>query len=146
MQDIEYLKIIDIKLPTSISKKIISDEKSIYNGNNAFDYIGFDEQYEIDFFNNLDFIVDYREYQNLTPGEIEQKAEQIITLINKISKKYNSMNNKQKKNNVNMLEMINHLQYKFDSIAYAYSLNSKIIQPFFESSSKVKHLKPSKSK
>jgi hypothetical protein len=131
LRDILYLKENDVDMPNSIIKKVFPDNQSIINKNNVLSYISFSDETEIEFFNRQDFIIDLNEYKNLSLKAIEEKGNQLVELINKIAIKYNDLNNEDREINRDIKQMYNHLKYKFDSIAYIYSLRQKELSPAF---------------
>jgi hypothetical protein len=127
IKDILYIKENNIKLPDSLIKNV----NEVPTNNDLSSYIGFTDESEIAFFNNQDFIIDLNEYKNLSLKEIEERANDLITLINKIAIKYNNMNTENKKTNKDMKQMYNHLLYKFDSIVHIYAFRKKEIKSSF---------------
>lgn len=68
MQDMGYLNSSDVPIPASIFMKVFGKGVTIIDVHNRFDYVCFDEPHEIAYFKNLDFIIDYEEYKDLSLG------------------------------------------------------------------------------
>lgn len=78
--DIIFLNTININLPNTITKKMISELKLSVN-ENKLDFVEFSSKKEIEFFKNIECIIDYDEYINLSDEELEEKAQQIYAEI-----------------------------------------------------------------
>ena len=57
--DLVFLNQTDIPIPASIFMKAFGKGATIINYNNRFDFVKFEDSKEIEFFKNMDFILDY---------------------------------------------------------------------------------------
>lgn len=120
LQDIGFLKLLNTPIPDSINKKIF-DEGIIIGNHNYFNYICFDEEEEINFFRDIDAIIDYDEYINLDFDELEEKAHEIAKNIINLVNNLNYMSIDARKNNSKMLEYFEKLEYMFLCISMLYT-------------------------
>ena len=61
--DIAYLNQTDLAIPASIFMKIFGND--IVDDNNRYEFIKFDTPEEIEYFRNIDWMIDYNEVKNL---------------------------------------------------------------------------------
>lgn len=109
MNDIGLLNSAFEEIPVSIFYKVFRDIV-IIDDRNRMDFIEFSEQQEIDFFRNIDWIVDYKEIRNLSKEEIIKRGQEVADEINKLAQVYNNMSFEEK--NPNLLVRSSSLQYK----------------------------------
>ena len=110
----------DIKVPNSIFMKffnenVVYDFNSIFDNNNL-EFIEFDTKEELEFFESLDWIVDYKEFIKLSENEIKDKMNNISIEIDEITDKYNSMSEIEKEKNIKLYKKADLLSFKFKSI------------------------------
>lgn len=83
--DLIYLYNFYSKIPDFIFFKILK-ECLLTNENNKYDLIEFDKKKEIDFFDNLECILDYNKVKNLNYEEKEQLCDKILNKADIIEK------------------------------------------------------------
>lgn len=110
MQDIMYItNEIDIQIPVSIFTKVFTGI-TIVNDYNRFDFVRFDNKHEVKFFRDLDFILDYDKFKNLSDEEFVKEEEKLIDRANEIARKWNGMTKKERKNST-LLEEYENISY-----------------------------------
>ena len=111
MQDIIYISNeIDISIPASIFTKVFTGV-TIVDDSNRFDFVKFDKKHEVKFFKDLDFILDYDKYKDLSDEDFEKEGQKLIDKANEIAKKWNSMNEKEREKNYSILEEHEKISY-----------------------------------
>lgn len=116
MNDIAMLNHTDISIPTSILKKISTDVVTV-NDSNRMDFVEFTEPNEIEFFENLDWIIDYKQIRYLSEKEIKSKEKEIANEMNKIANIINSMTEDERKNKQFLIQKYELLDYKKKCLA-----------------------------
>lgn len=114
--DIVYLNQTDLGIPASIFMKIFGNGIVIINNRNRFEFVEFTNSHEIEFFKNIDWIIDYNEIKELSEDEIMKLANEMLHKQNEIADKYNNMNPEDKKNNQDMLFQHETLDFKIYSL------------------------------
>ena len=111
MQDIIYISNeIDISIPASVFTKVFTGV-TIVNDSNRFDFVRFDKKHEVKYFKDLDFILDYDKYKDLSDENFEKEGQKLVDRANEIAKKWNSMNEKEREKNYSILEEHKKISY-----------------------------------
>lgn len=114
--DLGYLFSSDIPIPASIYLQAAGPEFMIINDTNRYDFVKFEEDSEIEYFNGMDWMVEYSEVKDLPVGDILGLEEDIITKRNGIASKFNEMSQDEKKKNYSMVQQCELLQFKMFSL------------------------------
>ena len=112
--DLIMLNESNISIPCSIYK-IINDIR-ILDDINRFDFIEFSNLNEIEFFEKLDWILDYKKFRNLKEEEILAIGRKIQTNMNNMASNFNNMSIEEKRNNYYLIKRIELLDYKLKSL------------------------------
>lgn len=89
MKDLLYLaQEIDLKIPAAVYTEVFEGLK-IQNNTYLMNFIRFEKEEEIQFFEKLDFIIDYNEYKNFSDKQIKREREVIEKRIEEIEKEWN---------------------------------------------------------
>lgn len=139
--DIEYLNSLGISLPNSISMKINQYNITQIDDKTKYEFIKFDEQSDIEFFKNLDWIIDYNEVKNLSESEMISLYKKIIEEKNVIARKYNLISESDRINNMDYVRKYKLLDFKLYSLLYIINLKKEHIQTFILDDNKNKKLK-----
>lgn len=131
MQDIMYISNeIDMPIPASIFTKVFTGVV-IVNDSNRFNFVRFDEEHEVKFFRDLDFIIDYDKYKDLTDEQLEEEGEKLENNANEIVKKWNSMNEEEWQENSSLFDEYNNIIYMLKFISEVYAVkHGKRSMPF----------------
>lgn len=122
MQDLAYLiHETDLSVPASIFMKVFS-KPVITTDENRFNFVKFDEEHEIKFFKNLNFIIDYMQYKDLTDEQLEKEWSKIVGELNGIAKNRNRMSTKEREKNVALYEKHHNLEYMLKFIKEIYDV------------------------
>ena len=90
--DIGFLNQTDMQIPGSIYMKVFGNSKvTIINNSNRFEFIEFTKPNEIEYFKNINWMIDYNDVCNLTEDEIIELGNKIAKERNEIARKYNAM-------------------------------------------------------
>ena len=114
--DIAYLNSFDLPIPFSIFMKVFGNGVTIINDSNRYDFVKFDEKSEIEYFKDLDWMIDYNEVKDLSEDEIIKLAESIGEEQDKIATTFNSMAEEERKNHADMVTKCDLLEFKFYSL------------------------------
>ncbi len=107
MNDITMMNQTGIQIPASIFEKVLDDS-------NSMDFVEFIKPKEIEFFKSLDWIIDYKQVRCLSEEENEQKRQEIVQEMSEIVHRFNSMSEKEKRNNQLLLQRHRQLNYKMN--------------------------------
>jgi hypothetical protein len=130
MQDIVHLHRSSTTIPASVCTKVFNGTL-IVTDLNRFDFVRFDEEHEVKFFRELDFIIDYDQYKDLTDKQLNEEFFNFAVKSNKIAEKWNSMPTYQREKNFDMLQEYENLTYILDSLEEIYEIkHHKKTMPF----------------
>ena len=98
--DIAFLNSTDQAIPLSIYSKVFGDGYTIIDDSNRYDFVKYEKEKDIEFFNNMEWILDYNEVKDLDEKEIFQLGSALSKKVNEIANYYNSIvSGNTKKNN-----------------------------------------------
>ena len=121
MQDLAYLyNETAISVPQSIVNQVFSGV-TLINDSNRFDFIRFEKESEVSFFKNINFIINYNDYKNLTDDQLQERYEEFVNEYNKLVKKWNNMSIKKRKNDHNTICSLQNIKYIIDFIQEIYN-------------------------
>lgn len=116
LNDIAYLNSYGDEIPASIYLKVFGDGITIINNSNRYEFVEFDEPSEIEFFKEIDWMVDYNTVKDLSDEAIMALGEQIATEQSDIVLKYNNMSVDERRLNANLISKSELLEFKFYSL------------------------------
>lgn len=116
MNDIMMLNQTDLTIPATIYLKIFNGIV-IVDDSNRMNFVEFTDPKEIEFFKKLDWIIDYKEFRDLSEDEIIAKRQEIANELNEIANEYNNMSDEEKKENQHLPMKHELLKYKFHYFA-----------------------------
>lgn len=128
--DIEYLNSLGLSLPSSVVNKIIEYDIMQIDDRTKYEFVKFGEQSDIEFFKNLDWIIDYSEIKNLSESETMALYRKVIEQKNAIAREYNQMSESDRINNMDYIRKYKLLDYKLYSLLYIIKLKKEHIQTF----------------
>lgn len=124
MQDIMYLNLSDLPIPASIYTKVLTGV-TIVDDSNRFDFVRFDKEHEVSFFRNLEFVIDYDRYKDLTDEQLEEESKELAVKANEIAKKWNKMSEEKRKQNANLLQEHANLGYMMIFLSEIYAIKHR---------------------
>lgn len=133
MEDIMLLMHYDLNtgIPASIFDKLFSSGAVFVSDHNRFEFVSFDEENEIEFFRNIDWIVDYKEYRTRSFDEMVQAGEDIHSERKDIADRYNAMDEIDRKNNQQLRTQFDLLEEKFKFLPQIVFVNQgHVTMPF----------------
>lgn len=107
-KDISFLLSLGRVLPREVERCIINDPFFIGNKHDGFDYYLFLEGDVIEFFKDIDWIIDYSDIENIDEEELLDRANEILEDIDKKERKVDKTRNER-------IE-IDTLHYKYQSL------------------------------
>ena len=114
--DIAYLNSLKMSIPSSIVNKVYKDGICIIDFYNKHDFIKFDEEDDMEYFRNLDWMIDYNEVRSLSEKEMILLARKVAKEEENLAHKFNSMSDEDKHNNLGIINECELLEFKFYSI------------------------------
>lgn len=114
--DIGFLNQTDLPIPASIFLKAFGNGITIIDNSNRFEFVKFEEESEIEFFKNLDWIVDYDSVKDLDESQIIELGQAVAQQKNNIATQYNSMTNDERRKNEHMVFECERLDFKMYSL------------------------------
>lgn len=116
VQDLMYIDstvpVIPATIWESICQKLLGDEGKVFvTDANRFDFVRFECEEEVDYFKKMDFIVDFNEYKNYTDKQMFEACNKFIKKANDLEKTWSNMSEAEKKQNKQMLQEYDHLEY-----------------------------------
>lgn len=130
MQDIMHLNHTDLPILASIYTKVFTGIV-VVDDSNRFDFVRFDEEHEVKFFRELEFIIDYDQYRDLTDEQLEEEYQKIVTRANEIAEKWNAMTEEERDKNSNLLQEHENLEYMLNFLSEIYAVkHGKRSMPF----------------
>jgi hypothetical protein len=132
MQDIMELNRSDTPILASIYMKVFKGIV-IVDDTNRFDFVRFDDEEEVKFFKEVDFIIDYNEYKDMTDDQLENEWGKLVTKSNEIAKKWNEMSENEREKNINLFQEYENLKYMMNFLKEIYAIkHNKMSMPFPE--------------
>lgn len=130
MQDIMQLNQSDMPIPESIYTKVFTGI-TIVNDSNRFDFVSFDEAHEVKFFRELEFVIDYDQYKELTDEQLGEKGHKLVMKANEIAEKWNSMSSDEREQNSNLFQEHENIEYMLNFLSENYAIkHGKRSMPF----------------
>ncbi len=111
-----YLTNVDYDVPASIFMKAFGNGIVIVDDRNRYDFVKFEEENEIEFFKQIDWIIDYNEVKDLSEQEFIAMGNQIIDEQNKIARTFNEMSETERQEHLDMVSRHELLNFKLYSL------------------------------
>lgn len=119
VQKNDLVSILHSEMPVPVSVvSVITLSGSFYvNDNNKFEFVKFDSDEDVEYFSNLDCLIDYDEYSNMTVTELEQIYGNVCAMQNDLYEKYDDSDIEyQQKNYKRVLEEYDGMDIKMGCI------------------------------
>ncbi len=124
LQDVVFIiNQTEISIPASIAEKVFS-RTLIIDDTNRFDFVKFEEEAEVKFFENLNFVVDYDKYKDLGRRELKKERKKLIKTTNKMIQEWNKMTIQMRKENIYLLEEIERTEYVVNCLQEIYGIKT----------------------
>lgn len=104
IQDIVELNQSDMTIPASIYLNAFNGIEFVYDSN-RFNFVRLDEEQEVKFFRELDFVIDYDKYKDLSDEQLEEEWKKLANKSNEIAKKWNYMSDDEREKNSNFVQV-----------------------------------------
>ncbi len=132
---------ITLKCPKQVLTKCFS-KILIFNDENKYDFMEFDDIESISFLNNLSFIVNYYDYEDLSFKEIIRNVENIGNELNNLADKYQDLDEKNQEEKYEKFSYLFEIKYyKMTSIREIYQIKTgelKVNLPILEEKKPIK--------
>ena len=117
-------------IPSSITSKVFKGV-TIVNDDNRFEFVRFEDEAEVKFFKDIDFIIDFDQYKNLTDKQLNEEIEKLEEKAEDITYKWNSMTEGEKKENKFLCDEYYNTQHKKNFLCEIYGVkHGKRVMPF----------------
>lgn len=116
LNDVMMLMQLDGTIPAEVMEKIFSDV-FIVTDENRFEFAEFVEPNTVSFFEQCDWIPDFRNYKNMTEEEIIADGQVMGDEMNELAVKWNAMDEEEREKNENILQRYEQLEFKMHSTA-----------------------------
>lgn len=115
--DMAYLNSTDLPIPTSIFLKVFGHGITIIDNSNRYEFVEFTDPKEVEFFQGLDWIVDYNEVKNLTEEELLQLGQDVAAEKERRADEFNAKPEKYRRENYeSVLASLDLLDFKMYSL------------------------------
>lgn len=114
--DMGFLNQTDLAIPVSIFMKVFGNGITIIDDSNRFEFVKFEEASEIEYFKNLDWIVDYDSIKDLSEEQIIELGQMVAQERNRIAQTYNVMSKDDREKNMHMIAECEKLDFKMYSL------------------------------
>lgn len=115
----------DLPIPASIFATTFTEEANVVDQTNRFDFVLFSKEHEIQFFNSkeLGFIIDWKDYKDLSIREIKKEFKKIVTEIKELEAKYKKMTSNLTRESIAVEHRL--LCYKKNQVQHTYLIKKK---------------------
>lgn len=113
--DLAFLNTTDLPIPACVFIKFFGVGSTIIDIN-RYEFVKFTDIEAIEYFKKLDWIIDYNEVKELNEEETKEVALSINEKYEKIALTFNSLNEEEQKENMNMVRQAQFLEFKFYSL------------------------------
>lgn len=96
--------------------KVFRKDIIMVNDSNRYEFVKFDDYDVIEYFKNLDWIVDYNSVKDLNKIGFVTLGEEIVIEMQKLSNKLNAMSKEELENHLDMVTEYEKLEYKMCSL------------------------------
>ena len=114
--DLEFLQSTDLAIPASIFLKVFGNEITIIDDRNRYNFVRFTEAEDIEYFKQLDWMVDYNETKDLSEEELISLIEKTLDEMDSISNAYGLIPTNQAKKRRELAKTFSLLEFKFYSL------------------------------
>lgn len=114
--DIAFLNQTDLAIPASVYMKLFENGIIFINDDNRYDFYEFDKFEEIDFFDKIDWMIEYTEVKDLSEERIIRLGQSIIQEKNRIARVFNSMKSEEREKNKDLVLQCELLDFKLYSL------------------------------
>ena len=127
INDLIWLNLMDLAIPKPIKDKLFLISYKVISGNiNRYEFVNFEDINTINFFREIDWILDYDEVKDLTFIELLNTSKNIEDKANIIVRSYNLMNQYDKIKNHHLKQQHEYLNIKWfavrDFILFKYGI------------------------
>lgn len=115
-QDLGFLQSTDLAIPASIFLKVFGKEITIIDDRTRYNFVRFTEAEDIEYFKQLDWMVDYNETKDLSEEELISLIEKTLDEMDSISNAYGLIPTNQAKKRRELAKTFSLLEFKFYSL------------------------------
>lgn len=115
--DIVQLNTSNLEIPASIYLKIFGSGITIIDDSNRYEFVKFEEAYEIEFLKSINWIINYDDVKGLSDDEIMEMGNKILAERSQIADNFNSLSEEERLYNIEKVEeQCDLLEFKFYSL------------------------------
>lgn len=106
----------DAIVPASIYLNVFGNGVVVINDSNRFEFVEFNKPEEIEFFKNIDWMINYDDLKDLSIEDIISLGQSITNKKNEIAKEFNGMTPQEKEENMDKVSQCELLKFKIYSL------------------------------
>ena len=106
----------ELAIPASIFLKVFGNEITIIDDRNRYNFVCFTEAEDIEYFKQLDWMVDYNETKDMSEEELISLIEKTLGEMDSISNAYDLIPTNQGKKRRELAKTFSLLEFKFYSL------------------------------
>lgn len=114
--DLEFLQSTDLAIPASIFLKVFGNEITIIDDRNRYNFVRFTEAEDIEYFKQLDWMVDYNETKDMSEEELISLIEKTLGEMDSIANEHDSIPASQAKKRCELAKTFSLLEFKVYSL------------------------------
>lgn len=115
--DIIQLNVSDLEIPASIYLKVFGSGITVIDDSNRYEFVKFEEAYEIEFLKSINWIINYDDVKDLSDDEIMEMGNIVLAERSEIADNFNLLSEEERIHNIdNVEEQCDLLEFKFYSI------------------------------
>lgn len=114
--DLVYLLNNEQNILSSVFNKLFGDTIFIVNDDNRYEFVKFDTLEEIEYFKNLDWIIDYNAVKDLSEEEFIKLGEELAMDMNSLANIFNEMNEDERASHLELIEAHEKCEFKMYSL------------------------------
>lgn len=116
LNDLLFLQSSDLAIPSSIILKVFRSGITVIDDTNRYDFVRFTEAEDIEYFRQLDWMVDYGKVKNMSEEELENLLSIMLDKMDSLDKAEQSIPVNQSQKRHELLQAFSLLVFKFCSL------------------------------
>ena len=116
LNDLLFLQSSDLAIPSSIILKVFRSGITVIDDTNRYDFVRFTEAEDIEYFRQLDWMIDYGKVKNMSEEELENLLSIMLDKMDFLDKAEQSIPVNQSQKRHELLQAFSLLVFKFCSL------------------------------
>lgn len=130
-KEVAYIQIQDIIYLSHMKDTPISKTtfQKAFTTADRFEFMRFEDEQEVMFFKNLNFILDFDQYKNYSYKQLKKEMKKLAKQGNEINKKWNRMTEEERKQNAFLYYDYYNIVYTIQSLQELYGIKHHLTTP-----------------